>query len=117
KKEGKIGSPEKPLSDLGLISYRSYWRDILVEYMMEKVGNNGTTTVEELSTYTAFTTQDILSTLQAMNMLKYNVGQYIICLNDTMIQSYNERKKKKPHRIDPSKLKWKPPVFVGHMRG
>ncbi|KAM6905407.1 histone acetyltransferase KAT7-like [Xenentodon cancila] len=33
KVEEKVGSPERPLSDLGLISYRSYWKDVLLGYM------------------------------------------------------------------------------------
>ena len=33
KVEEKIGSPERPLSDLGLISYRSYWKDVLLSYL------------------------------------------------------------------------------------
>jgi len=111
KREGKVGSPEKPLSDLGLISYRSFWRDALIEYMIESVGTNGTTTVESLSLATSFTTQDILSTMQAMNMLKYNAGQYIICLTQAAVEKYEARKKRKPHRIDPTYLQWKPPVF------
>lgn len=40
KVEEKVGSPERPLSDLGLISYRSYWKEVLLRYLCNFQGKD-----------------------------------------------------------------------------
>ena len=55
------GSPEKPLSDLGKLSYRSYWSWVLLEILRDF---RGTLSIKDLSTMTSITQGDIISTLQ-----------------------------------------------------
>lgn len=74
--EGKIGSPEKPLSDLGLISYRSYWKDVLLQYLCAHPGP--ALSIKDLSQEMAINSYDIVSTLQALGMMKYWKGKHII---------------------------------------
>ncbi|GFR31645.1 hypothetical protein TNCT_161521 [Trichonephila clavata] len=68
KKEHAIGSPEKPLSDLGKLSYRSYWSWVILEILKDY---RGALSVKELSHMTSITQCDIISTLQSLNMVKY----------------------------------------------
>ncbi|SCU95923.1 LAMI_0F04434g1_1 [Lachancea mirantina] len=109
KKEGKAGSPEKPLSDLGLLSYRAYWADALIKLLM----NHGPeVTIDEISSLTSMTTTDILHTAKALNILRYYKGQHIIYLNEEVIQRHQKMVEKKKRTIDASRLVWKPPVFT-----
>lgn len=78
RREGKLGSPEKPLSDLGLFSYVSYWKNKLISYFATYLTSYRTTekqplTVETICTATGMTENDILSTLEYLKMLRFDV--------------------------------------------
>ncbi|KAL3232670.1 Histone acetyltransferase ESA1 [Nakaseomyces bracarensis] len=109
KKEGKVGSPEKPLSDLGLLSYRAYWSDVLITLLIE---HGKEVTIDDISSMTSMTTTDILHTLKTLNILRYYKGQHIIFINDAILERYNKLKNKKRRSIDAEKLLWKPPIFT-----
>ncbi|XP_053693581.1 histone acetyltransferase KAT7 [Sabethes cyaneus] len=106
--EGKIGSPEKPLSDLGLISYRSYWKDVLLAYLCSRPGT--TLSIKDISQEMAINSYDIVSTLQALGMMKYWKGKHIILKKQDVLEEYEERVKRRGNmpKIDPSCLKWTP---------
>ncbi|RKP07347.1 acyl-CoA N-acyltransferase [Thamnocephalis sphaerospora] len=109
KVEGKLGSPEKPLSDLGLLSYRAYWAEAIVERLIRFRGD---VTIEEIANATAITPQDVMHTLQSIDALKYYKGQHIICLSNKVVDAYKRAEQKKRRRIHPELLDWKPPIFT-----
>jgi histone acetyltransferase HTATIP len=70
RKENKQGSPEKPLSDLGLLSYRAYWQETIVDLLMD---GRSEANIEDLANRAAMTTNDVLHTLQILDMIRMSV--------------------------------------------
>lgn len=106
RREGKLGTPERPISDLGLVSYRSYWVYALLEILSK---HRGSVSIAELSDMTKFRTDDIVKTLQAFNLIRYFGGQHSIYVSPKTLETYFT--KAKPNWvIDASKIPtwWRP---------
>ncbi|KAK9451171.1 acyl-CoA N-acyltransferase [Limtongia smithiae] len=137
--ERKLGTPEKPLSDLGLLSYRSYWKTalsyallgVLQEYDAEErdraeeeasenkreedeeeVGKS--ITIASLSLRTGMTADDVVSGLEALHALKRDraSGKYSIRVDRHAIETrVREHERKGFIKIEPDKLVWTPLVL------
>ncbi|XP_075939184.1 histone acetyltransferase KAT7-like isoform X6 [Anarhichas minor] len=109
KVEEKVGSPERPLSDLGLISYRSYWKEVLLRYLNNFQGKE--ISIKEISQETAVNPVDIVSTLQSLQMLKYWKGKHLVLKRQDLIDDWKSKETKRGNgkTIDPKALKWTPP--------
>lgn len=107
KKENKVGTPEKPLSDLGLVSYRSYWSQVLLDILVKHKGN---VSIKDLSQMTAIKPEDIISTMQYLNMIRYWKGQHIISVTPKIIEEHNKLISRRGPRCNPDYLHWTPQV-------
>ena len=73
-KEGKSGSPEKPLSDLGHRVYVSWWAARILKLLLE--GEGKPVSINELSVTTSIDHADIMYVLENFKILRYTEGQY-----------------------------------------
>ncbi|KAJ0805242.1 putative histone acetyltransferase [Helianthus annuus] len=105
KKEGKVGTPERPLSDLGLLSYRGYWTRVLLDILKKHKGN---ISIKELSDMTAIRAEDILATLQALELIQYRKGQHVICADPKVLDRHLKAAGRGGLEVDVSKLIWTP---------
>jgi histone acetyltransferase SAS3 len=72
--EEKTGSPEKPLSDMGLVSYRNYWRLIMCRYILNHSSSGDKTkkqglSIKQISDDTGLTPDDVISALEGLRCL------------------------------------------------
>ena len=107
KVEGKVGTPERPLSDLGAVSYRSYWTRTVLEALRDARGN---ASVKGISAATAIRADDIVSTLQGLGLLKWWKGQHIISVTPKLVEEHLKAcgPQSRALDIDPSRLNWQP---------
>ncbi|KAH7567833.1 hypothetical protein JRO89_XS07G0161100 [Xanthoceras sorbifolium] len=105
KKEGKVGTPERPLSDLGLLSYRGYWTRVLLDILKKHKGN---ISIKELSDMTAIKAEDILNTLQSLELIQYRKGQHVICADPKVLDRHLKAAGRGGLEVDVSKLIWTP---------
>ncbi|ELK13338.1 histone acetyltransferase KAT5 isoform X1 [Pteropus alecto] len=111
KVEGKTGTPEKPLSDLGLLSYRSYWSQTILEILMGLKSDSGERpqiTINEISEITSIKKEDVISTLQYLNLINYYKGQYILTLSEDIVDGHERAMLKRLLRIDSKCLHFTP---------
>lgn len=128
--EFKFGTPEKPLSDLGLLSYRNYWKismafrlkGIYEKYLKDKSSEdfdyNAPTdisiSIETLSKLSGMIPSDVIVGLEQLDSLIKNVQtkSYAIVLNlkniDKVISKWNA---KKYVVLKYDNLLWKPMLF------
>lgn len=91
--EGKTGSPEKPLSDLGKLSYRSYWTHILMNLLHEHdCSKDKNISINDMSIQTGIKTEDIISTLQSLDMVKVWRGQHVVYVKQSVVSDYMKQK-------------------------
>uniref|UniRef100_A0A663LPC6 histone acetyltransferase n=1 Tax=Athene cunicularia TaxID=194338 RepID=A0A663LPC6_ATHCN len=67
RREGQAGSPEKPLSDLGRLSYLAYWKSVILEYL--NCHHEKQISIKGMSRATGMCPHDIATTLQQHRMI------------------------------------------------
>ena len=109
--EGKTGSPEKPLSDMGLVSYRNYWR-LMLSY--ELIEQKAPLSIMELSERTGMTADDIVAALEGLRALVRDpiTKSYALRLDYLYLKQCIEAWEAKGYvTLDPKGLVWTPYIM------
>ena len=73
--EKKAGTPEKPLSDMGQVTYESHWARAICGILKNY---EGPLSVKNISDMTMFTESDIIDTLKRLDLIRYAKGQPVL---------------------------------------
>ncbi|KAI8939000.1 hypothetical protein NX059_004844 [Plenodomus lindquistii] len=99
RREGRLGGPEKPLSDLGRIAYIHYWSQTLARTILASPSKR-TLTVQDLRERTYIVPEDIIATLQVMDVLEQKKrGGAEVVINKAKVRAWAEASKVDLNRV------------------
>lgn len=118
REEGQPGTPEKPLSDLGRVSYHAYWKSIVLEYLYDHRDNieNEKISFKSISKESGLFIADIALALHLLNFVTIfkKDGDLRFHLNFRIdwnkVMSHHDKIIKQKNRIpiDSECLRWTP---------
>lgn len=116
--EEKTGSPEKPLSDMGLVSYRNYWRLIISRYLINALPDDKSQkkglSIRKISDDTGMVPDDVISALEGLRCLvrDHVSGLYAFRIDLAYCRQYVEKWEAKNYvSLNPRVLTWTPYVM------
>jgi histone acetyltransferase MYST1 len=107
KKEEKVGSPEKPMSDLGQQAYKPYWASTIIDFLLYR-STESTLSIMDIAKRTSIMADDIIFTLNQLGILKILNGVYFIAAEKSLLQKLALKYPIKEPRVDASKIHWTP---------
>ncbi|KAL3816064.1 hypothetical protein ACHAXA_010369 [Cyclostephanos tholiformis] len=108
KKEEKVGSPEKPMSDLGQQAYIPYWTSTIVDFLLNHSKNSKSMSIMDIAKKTSIMAEDIIFALNTLGILKFVNGVYFIYAERAHLETLAKKHPVKEPRVDPNKLHWTP---------
>jgi len=104
KLEGRVGGPERPLSDLGKAGYLAYWQRAVLLLMWER----REASVRELSRLSGIAYDDVVYILSALGFLSYYKGEHKASVSLAVLGDRVAKLKAPAVPILPDKIAWVP---------
>ncbi|KAI9297329.1 hypothetical protein K502DRAFT_334507 [Neoconidiobolus thromboides FSU 785] len=110
KKEKRLGTPEKPLSDLGLLSYKAYWKLKIYLYLESILNRFSQVSIMDICEKTSMESMDVKDTLlECKILIKSDENNYELHINQHEIINYLAKIRQKGLLLAiPEKLRWSP---------
>lgn len=115
KVEGIPGTPEKPLSDLGRVSYHSFWKSVVLEYL-DAHRNATEIKLGDITKETGVSAHDIDTAMELLGFFKTvqlpgdgNITKAALVIDWRKVDAHMEKVRKSFRiKLDPDCLRWIP---------